>query len=423
MTVKAASSGASTWFLLSALVATLIYVVFLFCSLNPFSLIINPESIDNHVTEKNNRSTLVIVPDHNVNEKNKCDLFKGHWVPDLTAAPLYTNLSCPTLPDSKNCAKHGRKDVDYMNWRWKPQECELPRFDSKIFLSMLRSRRLAFIGDSIARNHIDSLLCLLSQDQTPMEFYRGFEDRDMVYYFPSYDFTLMVYWANTLIIANERVVNGSRTGVFDLHLDKVDDYWAIVLPALDYLIISDAHWFFRKSYLYEGGELIGCIYCDESNVTQLDVPFAVGKAFRSTLEFINDCEECDGLVTLLRTFSPSHFENGFWNTGGYCNRTGPYSEKQVNLNGYEWELRNSQVKEIERARNISAKRGNKNRYEIVDITRAMIMRPDGHPGSHWNNKNAHGYDDCAHWCLPGPIDVWNDLLMAVLQKMEGSTLD
>ncbi|KAI3886951.1 hypothetical protein MKX03_007194 [Papaver bracteatum] len=424
MSVKS-SSSASTWFILSALGTTSIYIVFIFCSLNPFdlnktSLIIN-SGIDYSVAEKNNASSVIINPDYNAVEKNKCDLFKGHWVPDPTR-PLYTNRSCPTLPDSKNCAKYGRKDSDYLNWRWKPQDCELPRFDSNIFLSILRSKRLAFVGDSVARNHMESLLCLLSQDQTPMEWWRGFEDRDITFYFPSYDFTLMVFWANTLVLANERVVNGSKTGVFDLHLDKVDHYWAILLPALDYLIISDAHWFFRNSYLYEGGQLIGCIYCDESNVTQLNVPFAIGKAFRSTLEYIDECEQCNGLVTLLRTFAPSHFENGFWNTGGYCNRTSPYSEEQVNFNGYETELRNSQVKEMERIRNISEKRGNKKRYEIVDITRAMIMRPDGHPGSNWNNKNAHGHDDCAHWCLPGPIDAWNDLLMAVLQKIDGSSI-
>ncbi|KAI3970546.1 hypothetical protein MKX01_024193 [Papaver californicum] len=474
--------SASTWFILSALGATSIYVLFIFYSLNPFDL--NTSSL---IINSGKGKSAFHSSYYNVTEKNKCDLFKGHWVPDRTR-PLYTNWSCPTLPDSKNCAKHGRKDVDYLNWRWKPQECELPRFDSKIFLSILRSKRLAFVGDSVARNHMESLLCLLYQvsaafsssfssfscfcssswfnncyirqfniakcaahfsciliyptlqcvcppsfttfgwisnvilqDQTPMESYRGFEDRDITFYFPAYDFTLVVFWANTLVLANERVANGSKTGVFDLHLDKADHYWAIVLPALDYVIISDAHWFFRKSYLYEGGELIGCIYCDESNVTQLNVPFAIGKAFRSALEYINDCEECNGLVTLLRTFSPSHFENGFWNTGGYCNRTSPNSEEQVNFKGYEWELRNSQVKEIERIRNISEKRGNKKRYEIVDITRAMIMRPDGHPGSYWNNKNAHGYDDCAHWCLPGPIDVWNDLLMAVLQKMDASS--
>lgn len=26
------------------------------------------------------------------------------------------------------------------------------------------------------------------------------------------------------------------------------------------------------------------------------------------------------------------------------------------------------------------------------------------------------YNDCVHWCLPGPIDVWNEFLMAILEK-------
>ncbi|OVA16275.1 PMR5 N-terminal domain [Macleaya cordata] len=345
-------------------------------------------------------------------DEKKCDLFKGRWIPDLKG-PLYTNWSCPTLPDSKNCGKNGRKDVDYMNWRWKPDECELPRFDPKTFLSIVRGKKLAFIGDSVARNQMESLLCLLFQEQTPLDIYKDSEERFRTFYFPSHNFTLMVLWTKFLVIAEERVINGSNTGVFDIHLDKIDKNWAQKLPGLDYAIISDAHWFFRKSYLHEGGNIIGCVYCDEQNVTNLGLPFALGRAFRSALEFMNGCKDCNGLVTLLRTFSPAHFENGSWNGGGNCNRTSPYREEQINFGGSDWEVRSSQVREVERIK----KRGKRKRFEVLDVTRAMMMRPDGHPGSNWNNKWMQGYNDCVHWCLPGPIDVWNDFLMAVLQSI------
>ena len=91
-----------------------------------------------------------------------CDLFKGHWIPDLEGSQ-YTNSSCTTIPTSKNCFHHGRKDVDFLNWRWKPDQCDLPRFDPKTFLEFVQGKKLAFIGDSVARNHMDSLLCLLSK--------------------------------------------------------------------------------------------------------------------------------------------------------------------------------------------------------------------------------------------------------------------
>lgn len=106
-------------------------------------------------------------------EKHRCNLFKGNWVKDVKRAAMYTNWSCPTIPESKNCFKQGRKDMDFVNWRWKPDECELPRFDSMAFLHLLRGKKLAFIGDSVARNHMESLLCILSQVHS-ISFYCSF---------------------------------------------------------------------------------------------------------------------------------------------------------------------------------------------------------------------------------------------------------
>lgn len=224
----------------------------------------------------------------------------------------------------------------------------------------------------------------------------------------------MILWSKFLVTSKERKINGSASGIFDLHMDKVDTKWAKKLTGVDYAIISDAHWFFRKSYLYKDGNLIGCLLCNEQNVTDLGLGFAVRMAFRTGLNFINKCKECMGSVTLLRTFSPAHFENGGWNSGGSCNRTSPLGPEGKDLAAFDWELRTIQVEEIERARKEGEWRGKK--FVAMDVTRAMLMRPDGHPGSHWGNKWMKGYNDCVHWCLPGPIDAWNDFLMATLRR-------
>ncbi|XP_020266257.1 protein ALTERED XYLOGLUCAN 4-like [Asparagus officinalis] len=95
-------------------------------------------------------------------QKNEaCDLFEGKWVKDERGSP-YTSTTCPTLPDSKNCGKYG-KDQGFVYWRWKPEGCELPRFDARMFLRVVRGKKLMFVGDSLARNMMESLLCLLSQ--------------------------------------------------------------------------------------------------------------------------------------------------------------------------------------------------------------------------------------------------------------------
>ncbi|KAF8399304.1 hypothetical protein HHK36_015169 [Tetracentron sinense] len=394
------NTGRSFSFLLW-LLAVLSIFIFIFLSIpNPFT--VTPQE---HLTQS---TTLSTKPEK---DDEKCDLFVGNWIPDLNGS-LYTNWSCSTIPNSKNCGKHGRKDVDFVNWRWKPDGCELPRFEPKTFLRIVQGKTLAFIGDSIARNQMESLLCLLSQDETPTDMYKDAEDRFRTWYFPSQNFTLMVFWSKFLVAAEERVINGSLSGIFDLHLDKVDEKWANKLPGVDYAIISDVHWFFRENYYYEGGNLLGCAFCNEENVTDLGFRFALPRVFRTALKYINDCKECSRELTLLRTFSPAHFENGEWNTGGNCKRTSPRTQGE---GGTQWELGlgSIQIEEVERAR----KEGHK-RFGVLEVTRAMMMRPDGHPGLHWNNEEIgmKGFSDCVHWCLPGPIDAWNDLLQAVLKK-------
>ncbi|RZC61722.1 hypothetical protein C5167_023489 [Papaver somniferum] len=427
-----ATKGKLVLFVFWVIGATSFFTTFIHYSPNHFSnfKLRQPQDYHNtaskelglkNTTSKNLNQTTAIATDSDKgideNDEKTCDLFDGRWIPDLNGS-LYTNWSCPTIPDWKDCPKHGKKDFDYMNWRWKPNKCELPRFNPNTFLSIVRGKKLAFIGDSVARNQMESLLCLLSQGETPRDVFKDSDDRFRTFYFPSHDFTLMVYWVRFLVFAEEIVVNGSATGTFNIHLDKVDNNWDQNLRGLGYAIISDAHWFFRKHYLYEGGKLIGCIYCDEPNVPELGVLFAIDKAFGTALKSINDCNGCNkGLLTLLRTFSPAHFENGSWNGGGTCNRTSPYTEEQVNFASMEWELRGIQVRAV---KNIEKKEGK--RFEILDITRAMMMRPDGHPGLMKSNQYLKEYSDCVHWCLPGPIDVWNDLLMAVLQKKDDSSL-
>lgn len=76
--------------------------------------------------------------------------------------PVYMNRSCETIPDKKNCGKYGREDDEFLKWRWKPNGCELARFDAWEFLGLVRGKKLAFVGDSLARNQMESLLCLLS---------------------------------------------------------------------------------------------------------------------------------------------------------------------------------------------------------------------------------------------------------------------
>lgn len=95
--------------------------------------------------------------------KPTCDIFHGEWVPDPGYSPEYTNETCSYIQEYQNCFKYGRPDSEFLRWRWQPSQCDLPRFDAGKFLRLVRGKTLAFVGDSLSRNHMQSLLCLLSK--------------------------------------------------------------------------------------------------------------------------------------------------------------------------------------------------------------------------------------------------------------------
>jgi hypothetical protein len=92
----------------------------------------------------------------------QCDLFDGDWEWD-PEGPLYTNSTCFYMQLAQNCMGNGRPDTDYLHWRWKPRGCDLPRFNAKAFLEAFKGKTIGFAGDSLARNQMQSLLCMLSQ--------------------------------------------------------------------------------------------------------------------------------------------------------------------------------------------------------------------------------------------------------------------
>uniref|UniRef100_A0ACD6ANV2 Uncharacterized protein n=1 Tax=Avena sativa TaxID=4498 RepID=A0ACD6ANV2_AVESA len=345
--------------------------------------------------------------------EEKCDITRGKWVREPNG-PVYTNLSCPMLPDFKNCQKFG-KDPGHLYWRWQPDGCELPRFAPERFLDVVRGKRLAFIGDSLARNQMDSLLCLLSQAETPTEVHTDAFDRFGTWHFPAHDFTLMVMWtefyAHAVPVADAQ---GKPTATFDIHLDRLGAEWTSRLPGLDYAVISGGNWFFRVNYLWEGGRRVGCVNCGrDANLTDLGVPYAVRRVVRAAVEGIARCKDCkSGLVTFLRTYSPDHFEHGSWFSGGTCNRTAPLEEGEVSMGSIGWELRRVQRQEVSRVRGSGGRR-----FGVLDVTKAMMMRADGHPGSHFDARWMRNGSDCLHWCLPGPVDMWNGVLLQRLVEI------
>ncbi|KAL7190675.1 hypothetical protein ACSBR2_022866 [Camellia fascicularis] len=350
-----------------------------------------------------------------VAEREKCDIFSGSWVPDPDG-PYYTNMTCREIQEHQNCIKFGRPDVEYLKWRWKPDGCELPMFDPYQFMELMRGKSLAFVGDSVARNHMQSLICLLSRAEYPIDVSYTPDEHFKRWKYTSYNFTMATFWTPFLIKTQEADPNGpTQTGLFNLYLDEPDDTWTTQISEFDYVIISAGHWFYRPALYYENRRLVGCRFCQLDNITDLPMYYGYRRAFRTAFKAINNLKDFKG-ITYLRTFAPSHFEGGLWNQGGNCVRKRPFMSNEKQLEGEDLELYMTQVEEYRVGERKGREKGL--RYRLLDTTQAMLLRPDGHPSiyGHWAHENVTLYNDCVHWCLPGPIDTWSDLLLEMLKR-------
>lgn len=228
-----------------------------------------------------------------------------------------------------------------------------------------------------------------------------------------------MFWSPFLVKARDADPNGhSLNSLMSIYLDEVDEAWATEIEKFDYVIISVGHWFFRPLMFYENGQVVGCQNCHKKNITSFAKNYGYRMAFRTAFRTLQGLQNYTG-VTFLRTFSPAHFENGDWNKGGNCVRTRPFTNEEMKLDGYTLEFYWTQVEEFRAAQREGRKRDLK--FRLLDTTEAMVLRPDGHPNHYGHPPDANvTIADCVHWCLPGPIDTWNEFLLQML-KMEGKS--
>lgn len=341
-----------------------------------------------------------------------CNIWKGEWIPNPDG-PAYTNASCPYIQGTQNCIKNGRPDLDFLYWRWKPRGCKLPLFNAKAFFKRVRGKKWAFIGDSLARNHYQSVICYLAQVEVPEMTYNDGLDGNIHWYFRSYNFTLAVVWAPFLIKGTEDAADGFPKGAAKLHLDVMDESWAPSLHNYDYVVLSGGRWYFRTSVYFEQKKVVGCFYCSKlKNITDVGFGYAYRAALRTVFDYLIS-SEYKGVV-FFRTISPEHWQNGAWDQGGNCKQTAPVKSKTATLEGPTLEMYNMQLEEFGK----TVQRSSEYSFtlKIMDTLHASLLRPDAHPGP-YGHLHHQMQNDCVHWCLPGAVDTWSAMLLYMLKHL------
>ncbi|KAK3220919.1 hypothetical protein Dsin_014889 [Dipteronia sinensis] len=261
-----------------------------------------------------------------------CDLYHGSWFYD-SLGPLYTNNTCPVLTQMQNCQGNGRPDKEYEYWRWKPSQCDLPRFNAKKFLELMKGKTLAFIGDSVARNQMESMLCLLWQVEVPKN--RG--NRKMQrWYFRSTSVTIIRIWSSWLVRKTNEAFDFAPDGVDKLHLDAPDDKLMEFIPSFDVIVLSSGHWFAKQSVYILNNKIVGgqLWWPDKSRHMKVNNINAFGISVETFLVALASHPNYTGL-TIVRSYSPDHYEGGAWNTGGSCTgKQRPLGAGELVKNGF-----------------------------------------------------------------------------------------
>ncbi|KAL6343941.1 hypothetical protein AAG906_027713 [Vitis piasezkii] len=338
-----------------------------------------------------------------VGDLSSCDIFDGNWVLD-DSEPVYPPGSCPYIDDAFNCFKNGRPDSDYLRFRWKPQGCQIPRFDGRKMLKMLRGKRLVFVGDSLNRNMWESLVCALRESLVDksrvFEVSGKREFRTQGFYsFRFLDYKCSIDFVRSPFLVQETI---SRTLRATLRLDVIQDSSSKYRDA-DIIVFNTGHWWTHQktyrgqNYFQEGKHVYN----------KLEVTEAYTKALRTWAQWVDANIDSNRTRVFFRGFSASHFRGGQWNSGGNCDGETRPITNETQLAPYPWMMRTLESVIAEMITPVL----------YLNITKMTDYRKDGHPSIFRQPEASRSNEmvqDCSHWCLPGVPDSWNELLYATL---------
>lgn len=353
-----------------------------------------------------------------------CDLFSGKWVFDNESYPLYKESECVFMSDQLACEKFGRKDLGYRNWRWQPEECELPRFNATALLQRLRNKRMVFVGDSLNRGQWVSMVCLVGSVIPPSLQTMQSNGSLIIFTATEYNATIEFYWSPLLVESNSDDPVNHRLP------DRIVRVKAIEKHARHW---AEAHFLIFNTYLWwrrpRIKALFGSFEEEDRSIKIVKMRRGYEMALRTWSDWLEVNINPNNTQMFFMSMSPIHDRGEEW---GRTKGENCYGEtEQITKNGYKGDGTDPKMmKIVEKVLSDLRTRGLN--VEMINITQLSEYRKEAHPSIYrkqWEPlkpeqaSNPSSYADCIHWCLPGLPDVWNELLYAyIFQSNSNQTL-
>ncbi|XP_022887431.1 protein trichome birefringence-like 34 [Olea europaea var. sylvestris] len=354
------------------------------------------------------------------NSSSECNLFRGRWVFNNQSYPLYKERKCLFLADEFACEKYGRKDLKYQNWRWQPHQCDLPRFNATILLNRLRGKRLVFVGDSLNRNQWDSLVCLVESSIPSTSKSRQITGNLFTFKAIEYNVSIDFYWSPLLVESNsdDPVSHSLPDRIVRVQaIEKHARHWTDA----DIIIFNTYLWWLRPKMKV----LWGSFESPDGIYKEIDMLRSYEMALKTWSDWLEINVNRTRTKLYFISMSPAHLRGDEWGTSANQNcykETEPIFQK-----GYlESETNQKMMRKVDSA--IQELKSRDVEVQLLNITQLSEYRKDAHPSIYRKRRvaitedqlfNPRSYADCAHWCLPGVPDTWNEILYAYIIQYGG----
>lgn len=332
------------------------------------------------------------------------DYLQGKWQPSERPQVRPGYAFC-TIDPRQDCRAYASSDSNansngnnnakagYLHQRWVPSapQCALRHLTASQIKRCLRKQSVVFLGDSLARNHQQSLQCMLLEgpEEVARPFFKGSQGTEKATYDSVYPETQTVVKAriSSLIAPSD-----------------------IAKVANDTIVIvgTGSHWnpsafgFSNLSYASSWSAIAG----GEAAAKQI-----VRAGIRERIEALQALPP--SVRVIWRTPDLSHSSAPKSNDPWY-HKCAPFEAS--------WDPRRKRLPwddKLQWIYDAVHEYAAGTRIEVMDVMGMSGQRADGRPSAHLNRtREGIPVHDCLHWCLPGVPDAWNEVLINYLCQEE-----